>query len=776
MLFRNIRSIIRRYPIAVVLNFIGLVCSYAAFIVIFIQADYDLSFDKCHPTSERVFRVDKSADTGLFRNILPRGFADDIIRSSSHIEAGCAYNPFFPETYITVEEEGKQPVGYHESIKFVTDGFINVFGVRMLEGGEDALEQLSTAIIPESLAKVMFPGESALGKLLHTDTPYVFQETEGTVTITGVYRDFATNTQLDNGIYASLGHFQEGTYGGANYICYLLLDDIANKGAVEDAFNSHFDFAPYEGWLSPIELTPFTDIYFLNEGDSYKSGSRGQLLLLIAIAVLILLIGLINFTNFYVALTPLRIKNINLQKILGSSVRRLRLTVVGEAVLWCGTAFVLALMLLGPLSAALFKQGLLPVGFSFAAHWELVFFSAAVALMTAVLAGIWPGRYSTSGQPALILKGSFGLSESGKTLRSVLVAVQFIVSIALLVFVFFLQKQSRFMQAYPCGYEKDGLAVVDIGGVNATTKSEWLRENLRRYPEIEDVAFCMDIVGADDVYMTQGCSFAGNEVSLSLLYCSPNFPEVLGLQLADGRFFRDGSRGEVLLTENTRTSGAEMISYEKLGDVTGFVKDVNITSFRKADGPVGFATADWHNYVMNYAYVRLADGADRVAATAKIQAALKEMDPVFQYDVKYYDSIGKGLYSGEERLRKIISLFSVLAIILSLVGIWGQVLMDVQYRKKEIAVKRVLGAEIGEVAGEGLAHYLGTVVLCFVIAAPAAWAVVRMYLQQFSHRIGFSVTVFISALAIVLILCSIVVLFRYLRAARTNPADELTRE
>ena len=776
MTLKNISSTVRRYPVAVVLNFWGLVFSYLAFTVIFMQVGYELSFDECHPTSSRVFRVDKSQDNSLFRNILPRGFADDIISSSSHIEAGCVYNPFFPETYITIKEEGRQPQGYRKDIKFVTDGFLEVFGVKMVEGNAGALGNLSTAVIPESLAETMFPGESALGKILYTDTPYMFSETDGAVTVVGVYEDFPDNTQLDNAIYASLGHFQEGTYGGANYICYLLLDDVSNMDAVTDGFNSNYDFSPYEGWLSPIELTPFEDIYFLNEGNVYKSGSKGQLLLMVAIAFLILAIGLINFTNFYLALTPVRIKNVNLQKILGSSVGRLRLSVVAESVIWCLSACGIALLLTLPVSEIMHLQGLLPVEFAAGQHWVIVVFSLAAALLTGVAAGIWPGIYSTSGQPAVVLKGRFGLTHSGKTLRTVLVSMQFVISIALLIFVFFLQRQSRFMQEYPCGFEKEGLAVVDIGGKNSVSKSEWLREKLRTFPEIADVAYCMDLVGANDVYMTQECLFAGNAVSANILFCTSNFPEVLGVELSSGRGFSENGIGEVLLTENAVSSGAALEQYPDLGNVVGFVNNVNITSLRKSEGVVGFSVQDNRDYMMNFAYIRLAEGADVSAASAIIRKVLKEMDSVFQHDVLFYDIIGKGLYSGEERLRKLVSLFSLLAIVLSLVGIWGQVLMDVQYRRKEIAVKRVLGAEIKDIAGEGLRHYLKTVAVCFLIAAPAGWAVTDYYLKQFSHRTGFSVTVFLVTLAIVMSLCAAVVLYHYLKTAGSNLEDSLKND
>ena len=145
---------------AVVLNFTGLVAALLAFALIFLQADYELSFDKCHPTSDRVFRADKKGDESLFRNILPRGFADDIISSSAHIEAGCTFMPFMGEIYFSVAEDGKAPAGYKRDLIFVSERFIDVFGIKMIEGDFHALEGPNSVIIPRSLAENLFPGRA----------------------------------------------------------------------------------------------------------------------------------------------------------------------------------------------------------------------------------------------------------------------------------------------------------------------------------------------------------------------------------------------------------------------------------------------------------------------------------------------------------------------------------------------------------------------------------------------------------------------------------------
>ena len=778
MILRNLKSLIRRYPVAVLLNFTGLVAAFVAFALIFLQVDYELSFDRCHPTADRVFRADKKGDESLFRNILPRGFADDIIGSSAHIEAGCTFMPFMGEIYFSVAEDGKAPAGYKRDLIFVSERFIDVFGIKMVEGDSHALEGPNSVIIPRSLAENLFPGEAALGKLLKTDAKYM--ELPREITVTGVYEDFPTNTQLGNDLYMTVGNVQKGSYGGANFVCYLLLDDAGNAGAVASAFNAHFDFAPHGEWLTPIELVPLTSIYFRNEGNVYKSGSRSQLLLLIAIAILILGIGLINFTNFYVALTPLRIRSVNLQKILGGSTRRLRALVVAEAVIWCLCAFAVAVLLLGAVSDTLLTRGVLMQAFSIGKHWGLLLFVGTVAVATGIIAGIWPGIYSTSGQPAMILKGNYGLSASGKTLRSVLVGVQFVISTALLIFVLFVQRQSKFMQEYPCGYDKNELAVVNIGGKNGREKADWLRERLCALPEVKDVAYANDLIGGSDTYTTQGADFGDERVSMSMIYCSWNLPQVLGLELLEGRDFNEGEFGPILFTQDLKSHGAELRVYaDEFGDgapIVGFIKNVNITSMRKADSPVAFQVHTKKGRSMPFSYIRLSEGAGRLAAVEKIQTILREMDPTMPFEVQFYDAIGKNLYSGEERLRLAVWLFSLLTVLLSLVGIWGQVLMDVQYKRMEISVKRVFGADMGQITGEGLMLYLRTVAICYVIAAPVGWLVVRYYLKQFSHRVGFLPSVFLLALVIVGVLCVAVVLYHYLRAARTNPAEALKKE
>ncbi|MDO4461649.1 MAG: hypothetical protein Q4C30_04005 [Bacteroidia bacterium] len=775
MILNNIKHLIRLYPLSLALNFIGLTCAFTAFLVISHQVEYELSFDSCHPTSDRIYRADKKDDNSMFRNILPRGFSDDIIASSPFIKAGCSLSPFFGELRLSTVED--QPVGVKKKVNLVSKGFIDVFNINMVEGNSHALDNPNSVIIPESLAKVLFPNRSALGQPLNSDAEYLLRDTKGVVTVTGVYKDFPSNTQLENCIYLALGHMEEGRYGGANYICYLLLDDSSNKLSVEDNFNASYDFERFNGWLTPIELTPLREIYFRNEGDVYKSGSYSQFLLLIAIAILILATGLINFTNFYIALTPIRMKSVNTRMVFGASKLALRCETVGESIVWCLLSYGLALVLFNPICGALSQSGLTPDVFSLSSSSSLLLITMSAALLTGAISGILPGIYSTSIQPALALKGSFALSKSGRLMRKALVYVQVVVSMALLIYVLSIERQSDFISSYPCGFNKDNLAAINIGNVNYNKHHRWLKENLEAIPTIDEVSFASSMIAASDVYNTASYDFGQGSALISQIFCATNFPSMMGVKVTEGSSFTSSSHGLYLLTENMKAIGAEVRKYEDKFEVCGFVNEMNITSMRKGVSNVSLmAVGDDYNWDLGCAYIRLAPNADRAEANKAIRKVLHEMDPIQDYDIIYYDNLSGMVYSAEERLRKDIWIFSMLAIILSLVGIWGQSLMEVRYRRKEISLKRVMGASVSQILAEGVFIYTKMVALCFIIAAPVGYWAAERYLSQFVRHVDISPWTFFISLMAVFVLTMVVVIFHYTSCVRTNPAETLKHE
>ena len=315
---KSFLSILRKYSVAMVMNFIGLVLGFTAFIVLMVQVSYQCDFDKNYPTSGRIYRVDKAGATNddIFRNILPRGYADDIISSSPHIEAGSISCPFIGSIIFNVaDENGRMTEPFKSKVNVVYPELFKIFGVEFIEGNADALIDQQTVAIPQSLAKRLFANESAIGNILTHNEQYIFGSDRGNSLVIGaVYKDFPENSQMDNDIYMNVGNIQKGSYGGANFNCYLLLDSPDNKELVEKTFNDTFNYE--SDWLTDIKLTPVEDIYFADAGSAvYKNGNRSQMWMLICIAIIVLLIGGINYATFFTALAPMRVKSINTRKI-----------------------------------------------------------------------------------------------------------------------------------------------------------------------------------------------------------------------------------------------------------------------------------------------------------------------------------------------------------------------------------------------------------------------------------------------------------------------------
>ena len=233
LIIRNLAHTLRRYPLPSAINLAGLVVALTAFIIIMSHVEYETTFDRSYPTSGRIFRVD-----------------------------GTMLMPYLGKLPFYIDDAAGEPHGYELRCDMVQPDFMKVFGVRLTSGDPEALTRPQTAIIPRSMAENLFEGD-AVGKILRTDSNWFFPD--GELTVGAVYEDFPSNSNLQNSIYFAVDErVTPYTYGGANFICYLLLDSRESASLVENEFNSNFDFSL--SWMSPIELVPMEDIYFMEQG------------------------------------------------------------------------------------------------------------------------------------------------------------------------------------------------------------------------------------------------------------------------------------------------------------------------------------------------------------------------------------------------------------------------------------------------------------------------------------------------------------------------------
>ena len=773
-------AILRRYSVAIVMNFVGLVLALTAFMVLMLQVGYQMDFDKEHPTSGLIYRVDKvgAADDDIFKNIIPRGYADDIIGSSPHIIAGSIDCPFIGETVFNAILDNDSPAFVFKSeTDVIYPDFFKVFGTYFIEGSAEALNDLSQIAIPESLAKKLYGNESAIGHIMTHNEGYQFGKGRTKeFSVGAVYKDFPENSQIGNHIYLHVGSLHEGNYGGANFACWVLLDSPDNKELVEQNFNDNYNYTDSE-WLTDIELTPIEDIYFEDEGSTiWKTGSKKQVWMLICISILVMLIGGINYATFFTSLAPIRVKAVNTRKVLGSSIGKLRGELILEAVLFCFAAFSIALAVISPVSRWLMSQGISDMAFDFTSQFSLILITGSISIVIGLVAGLYPSFYVTSLPTAFALQGNFAFSIAGRRFRTVMIALQFTITFALMIFALTVYRQNEYMTGYDTGFEKDRIAVVQISSEQYQFKSEWLQERLCSLPEVEDVAFALEGMGFSDSYSTFTLELGGEQVRCFSIYCSHNFLDVMGIPVIDGRNFLVSDVGNAIMNQTLKDLGGKIEITEGMGSVIGQTGNVRVNSLRNETAPICYIYVPKDFATLGYMYIRLQEGYDKTDVTEKISAILSEMDPSYLFEVEFYDEVMERVYESEIKQGKIISIFSLLAAALSLIGVFGQVLLDVQYRRRDLAVKKVYGAETPRLVLDGLMRYVVIGIISYIIAVPTAYYAVNRWLESFAEHNGMSAWTFILTFVVIMTLTIAVAGFQYWSGANTDPAEVLKKE
>ena len=782
--FRSLAGIFRKYTVPVSINLLGLVTALTAFIIIMSHVEFERNYDRSYPTSGRIFRVDCPGNEETFRSILPNAFARDVINSSAHIEASTMLMPYLGEILFFTGsgsdgnggESNEKTVGYRLSCDLVQPGFTEVFGVNILEGDSSSLTVPGKAIIPESMAEMLFRGD-ATGKILETEPNYFFPD--GKVTIGAVYEDFPANSNLRNSIYFAIDERTTPyTYGAANFICYLLLDSPESAKSVEDEFNSTFDFN--QSWMSPIELIPMEDIYFMGQGGDgtvFYSGNRNTTILLTAIAVLVLFSGVLNFANFFTSLAPVRIRDINTRKVAGASTASLRASLACESLIISIAALIVSFFLAGWLSEALAADGLLNGTFSIEST-GIILTVTAITIVSGIVAGLYPSWYATSYPPALVLKGDFGLSRGGRTFRNIMSGIQYTVAFVTLIFMTFVLLQNRHMRSTDLGFDTDMTAVADVSAPIAL-RYDFIKTEAASYPSIEGVTFSTDKIGSRDTYSTQEIEYEGQEISCFVISVKDDFFSTLGIGIIEGRDFNttDAENGGVIVSKYFKDMYGIKAGDIIMGNipVTGICDNVKFSSARESNKPIIFMpiSDEYMWYLGGTMYFRLKSGSDAIKAASEIESLLKKAAPDEPVEIEFYDTILDNLYQNELRTGKLVVIFSIIAIILALGGVVGLVLFDTQYKKKETSVRKIFGASVEKILEKANAGYALIVLVCFIIACPIAVLVTSRWLQNFTDRITLSPWVFILALAVMAAATSLIVTGVFYRRATANPQEGL---
>lgn len=783
-LIRNFSHTFRRFFTASILNILGLSIAFASFFVIMTQVDYDYNFNKGYKDYEKIFRVEvKPTPVSDWQLWMPRPLCERIQTCSPHIKSISITNAFMSQ--VDYEINGNI---FNETTCCGFGNFLETFQPEMISGSADVLNQPKTVLISESTAKRLFGTADAVGQSIFKDK----QSSNNEWTIGGVYKDFPENAQIRNWIMMPNDPKEnKDRWNNWNYICYIRLDHPDSAPEIEKLIevifkkhNPEYTSEENDSLLSSVvHLSPLTDVHFSTIANKSAS-SRTTVYLLICISFLIVIIATINFMNFSLAETPMRIKSINTQKVLGATTRSLRLTLITEAMFISFIAFILALIWVAILKD-FGLQELVNAQLTITEHPMLLLATFGLSLLMGLMAGLYPSYYVTSFPPALVLKGSFGLSPQGRILRTALVCIQFFVAYMLIIGVGIMYLQSRYIRTSDYGYDKD---VIITGNMTTETQAQndAVVNDLSRIPGVKGVAFSMFILSSADNYMNWAMDDNNTVVRFDVMPVDYHFLDVMGIHITEGRNFKPGDGDVYIFNEATRKKYPWLKVGQTAPDdhlIVGFCENIKYSSFRNDDNtqPMAFFIYGKNFERIGHQWqqtinIRVSAGVDKVEVIRSLQKTMEKFTPGHDFNFRFMDKVLDANYRNELRFTKQILLFSLIAIAISLTGVFGLTMFESEYRRKEIGIRKIMGSSTRQILYMFNRRYILILTGCFIVAAPFGWWIGQHWLQGFAEKTPVTPWIFILSFLLVTLITMTTITVQSWKNANENPVNSIKTE
>lgn len=807
--FRNFLTTLRRYKISSLLNVIGLTLAFTAFYVIMTQVWWELGYNCSLHEADRIYLVENEDwyEPGKWSSWLNRPVPERVIASTAGVEVGgCMWGGFGSGTCWTSNEPSFGYNKFSASCGSVSLPFLDVFAFRSVEGDVHDLGKPKSVIVSREAAERMRVG---VGSLIWVDTDE--PQPDGAMEVVAVFEDFPDNSLLgecevvknlgETNLYTtsewSFNYFVKFRPGAdpdefarqwTNVNQEMQREAAEKRAAAGDAADDDDESGIYG-----VRLSPVSELYF--ESDSQAPCRQGSVVTtytLLGIALLVIVLAFINFVNFFFALVSVRIRTVNTFKVFGAPASSLRFNFVFEAFGLVLIALLAAWYVSFALQGTEFAS-YISASLALSQNLEVVGLVAVVAFVMALAASLYPAWYITSFAPALVVKGSFGGTRSGRRLRTLLLGVQFFISIGLIIATSFIRLQHDYMMHYDMGFDKENLLAVRLSERGAVSYDA-LRQKLLSDPQVKDVTGATSrLVSVGR--MGWGREFKGRQVAFQSYVVQPDFLRVMGIPITDGRDFLesdfDKELGTMIFNEAARREFEMQVGDRINGfvspdeQIVGFCADFNFKPLQYGVSPFCFYLLPkkiqqenyWH--LPHVVYVRMTPGADIAAVTAHIRRCIAEVDPRTEPGdivVRVFDEELGLEYDNERKLTAIVGLFALLAVVIALMGVFGLVLFETQHRRREIAVRRVMGASRGEILAMFNRRYVMLVAVCFVLAVPVSIWAVRHWLAGFAYAVPLYWWVFALALAGVLAVTALTVTVRSWRAVNENPAESVKSE
>jgi putative ABC transport system permease protein len=771
------------------INILGLAIGFTGFILIILWVQDELSYDRFHKNANNTYLVlrtwnDKvAAITSKLLGPAIKSEIPEIVNETDYAPLPEAFKPF-----LQYEEKG-----FEELFALADPHFFEVFDFKFIEGNpHTAFDDPNSIIMTERMAKKYFGNSDAIGKSLVLN----FVGIKKIVKVTGLLENIPHNTQFQRDFIMPLDFI---TQFGANWDAwynynvqtFILTNEKINKPELEKKIlaceNRHA--ADLNLGTTGYSLLPLSKIHLYSNNLEFfvSTGDIKYVYIFSIVACIILLIACMNYINLTNAFSLKRTKEIGIKKVVGANRRDLILQYYGETfvitIAALGLSFLLVEMLLPLMNKLSGKQ--LSVNYT---NPELVLSIILITFITIVVSGIYPAIFATRFRPVQILKGKFQNKSDGLNLQKGLVILQFALSIAILICTLVVMQQLNFIRNTDLGFDKENIINIKVNG-NIYDKYNAFKNKLLSNPEILCVSQSEPMDGKS-LSSTEGIDWEGKQKRFRtwLLHVDPDFAKVYKIQMKEGRFYSDeypsDETSAYVINETAEKEmglkpaiGKEISVWGRKGKIIGVTKDFNFSSLRDLIEPVILRIPDSNQRNVFYRELAVRISTHSVHEILDyIENTWKSFFADQPFRFNFVDESLNANYFAEQRMGDIFKYFSILAIFIACIGLYGLTAFMIERKVKDIGIHKVLGASVAEIVFILSKKYLLWIVISNLIAIPVAYYFMNNWLQSFAYRINMSWWIFIFAGSIAFAIALITISLQAINAATVNPVKSLRYE
>lgn len=781
-----------------IINLLGLTIGMSAAVFIFLWVRNELSFDNYHPQAANIYRVksliaiDKTSTWAWESSPYMLGE-----KAKTEVPEIQLVTRLRPMTYDGPAVQINNELVKEKAAAYIDENWFKVFHYDFLSGSADNFNRHPfSLILTASAAKKYFGTENAVGKVVHIDT-LDYQ-------VRGVVRNFPTNSSFTYHMYIPLAakladtraRKDDGSWGNFSYLTFIKLVPTANTKQTATRLRAIFK-KNRDKDNAGVELTALPDIHFETglQSSQLVHGNRKVVNIFMVLGILLLVIACMNYVNLTTARATIRLKEVSVRKIVGANRKHLFLQFVLESALisLISLAFTLLIVKLGlPLFNQVTEREFTLSLFS-RQLWTIL---GSTFLASVLLTSIYPALLLSSFKPIAVFRGSGIFRVKNTVLRKTLVVCQFTISIVLIVATIVIYRQMQFIHQQNDQYDKSQVLSFSIPWSDLMKIKKDQREGLAKSIEqdlrAQSVIENVSVMNGGSVLDYRSSSSGGNdwdgrnkdfEPGITFFSADTNFRRILNLQLAEGRWFIPGSTADAhncIINETAVRElgirkpviGQRFVGRGDTGVVIGVVKDFYYKSLHEKIDPVVIKNDNTYAYSF---LVKTVSGK-AAAAQAAVEKIYKKQVPGSILDYKFLNDEFDHLYREDRKTASLIWTFSLLAIFISCLGLYGLAAFSAERRHKEISIRKVLGASMQSIVSLLSKEFIYLVLAALLIATPLAWWAMNKWLEDFAYRINIQWWMFLLAGVLAVCITLITVSFQAIKAALLNPVKNLRSE